>query len=296
MGNKTVLAMGFFDGLHIGHGELLKTAKMRAEGLGAKSAVLTFDAHPDLFVKREKIDLINSAADRVYIINRFYDIDNVYFLHFNEDTMRMDWRVFAEDIIEAYGVCHFVVGHDFRFGYKGEGTAEKLRTLCRDSGIGCNIIPAVSLDGETVSSTLIRSLLADGEIERANRLLGHPHLLTGTVRTGHRLGRTMGAPTINMKFAEGVLIPRHGVYAAKARFEGAEHIAVLNIGYRPTFYGDEVTVETNILDFEGDLYGKTVCVELYHYIRPERRFPSAQELMVQIKRDSADARAFFSGK
>jgi len=293
---KTVLAMGFFDGLHMGHAELLSTATRRAAELGAKSAVLTFDSHPDLFVKNERVRLINSASDRVHIIERFFGISNVFFLHFNEETMRLSWRSFLDDIIKLYNVCHFVVGHDFRFGFKGKGTAEGLRTYCEGLGISCDIILPVKNGDETISSTRIRELIACGEIERANELLGHPHLLTGTVRTGYRLGRTLEAPTINMTIPEDVLVPRHGAYAAKAIFDGSEHLAVLNVGTRPTFDGGEVTVETNILNFAGELYGKNVCVELHSFLRPEQKFKSADELMRQIRLDIKAAREFFSDK
>ena len=293
---KTVLAMGFFDGLHMGHAELLQTAKRRARELGAKSAVLTFDSHPDLFVRHEHVRLINSAADRVHIIERFFGISHVFFLHFNEEMMRLSWRSFADDIIKLYNVKHFVVGHDFRFGFRGEGGAALLRDYCRERDIGCDIIPAVKHGGEPISSTRIRALIAAGEIERANELLGHPHLLTGRVRTGYRLGRTLCAPTINMTIPEEVLVSRHGVYAAKAIFDGSEHLAVLNVGNRPTFGGDDITVETNIFDFEGELYGRNVCVEFHSFLRPEEKFSGAAELMHQIELDIQAAREFFADK
>jgi len=293
---KTVLAMGFFDGVHIGHGALLKETAFRAAEKGGRAAVLSFDNHPLVFVKGEKVPLINSASDRAYIIRRYYGIETVFFLHFNESTMRINWRDFLDDIMREYNCCHFVVGHDFRFGFGGQGTAELLAGYCAGHELGCSIIPAVMADGGDVSSSRIRALLLAGDIDAANRLLGHPHLLTGTVRTGRRLGRTIQAPTINMTFADGVLVPKHGVYIAKARFRNEQHNAVLNIGSRPTFDGGEVTVETHVLDFEGDLYGEDVCVELYHYIRPERKFSSANELMLQIKSDAQAARTFFLEK
>lgn len=291
---KKVMALGFFDGIHIGHGALMERANAVAESLGAESAVLTFDIHPDTFVKGESVELINSAADRRYILSRWFGIDKVYFVHFNEQTMRMHWKEFIDNIIDTYNAVHFVVGHDFCFGYRGEGTAEVLRDYCAERGLGCDIISPVTRDGFIVSSTLIRRLLAEGETEKANEYLGHPHVLTDTVRTGYRIGRsTLDAPTINMVFPEGVLVPRRGVYATKVLLPDGEHIAVTNIGVRPTFGGDRVTVETNILDYNADLYGQSVCVEFHSFIRPERRFESPEALMLQIKRDSAEARNFF---
>jgi len=286
-----VMALGFFDGIHIGHGALMHRASIVAREKGAECAVLTFDVHPDTYVKGETVELINSAADRSYILRRWFDIDKVYFIHFNEQTMRMDWKEFIDNIIESYNAVHFVVGHDFCFGYRGLGRAEVLKAYCEKRGLGCDIISPVMRDGLIVSSTLIRGLLSEGEIERANSYLGHPHVLTDTVRTGFRIGGSaLDAPTINMIFGDGVLVPRRGVYATRVVLPDGEHISVTNIGVRPTFGGDKVTVETNILDYEADLYGQSVCVEFHAFIRPERRFDSAAQLMEQIKRDSRRAR------
>ena len=286
-----VMALGFFDGIHIGHAALMERAKERAAEKGAECAVLTFDIHPDTFVKGENVELINSPADRRYILRRWFDIDSVYFIHFNEQTMRMDWRVFIDSIIESYNAVHFVVGHDFCFGYKGLGKAEVLKAYCEKRGLGCDIISAVSYEGKVVSSTLIRGLLQEGSMEKAGEYLGHPHVLTDTVRTGFRIGGSaLDAPTINMIFGDGVLVPRRGVYATKVILPDGEHISVTNIGVRPTFGGEKVTVETNILDYNADLYGQKVCVEFHSFIRPERKFESPDALMAQIKRDANTAR------
>lgn len=292
--SKKVMALGFFDGIHVGHAALMERAKEAAESLGAEPAVLTFDNHPDTFVKGEQVELINSAADRRYVLSRFFGIEKVYFIHFNHQTMRMHWREFIENIIGTYNAVHFVVGHDFCFGYKGEGTAEVLKAYCEEHGLGCDIISPVMRHGEIVSSTIIRLLLLEGNCEKANELLGHPHVLTDTVRTGYRIGGSrLEAPTINMVFAEGVLVPKRGVYATKVVLPDGEHPAVTNIGVRPTFGGDRVTVETNILDYEADLYGQNVCVEFHSFIRPERKFESPEALMNQIKKDCQTAREFF---
>lgn len=292
---KTVLALGFFDGIHIGHGALIRRAREAAEAIGAQPAVLTFDNHPDTFVKKTRVELINSPEDRTYILRRWFGIDQVYFIHFNEETMRMDWKEFIERIISACGAVHFVVGHDFCFGYRGLGTAAVLQDYCRERGLGCDVIRPVTRDGVVVSSTYIRELIAAGDVARANSFLGHPHLLTDTVRSGFRIGKSaLDAPTINMAFAQGVLVPRHGVYASRVLLPDGEHTGVTNIGVRPTFGGDRVTVETNILDYSADLYGKRVCLELHSFLRPERKFASPEELTLQIKRDAAASRAFFA--
>ena len=257
--------------------------------------MLSFDVHPDTLVFGKEVPLINSALGREEIIRRCYGIDNVVFIHFNKHTMCMPWREFAETIITELKLGWIVVGYDFCFGYKGEGTAEKLKAVCAEHGIGCDIIHPVTVDGRVVSSTYIRTLIADGDMEQAARFLGHPHTLQDTVHSGYHLGTKIGAPTINMLFPDGVLIPRHGVYAAKVFLEdGSEHVAVTNVGVRPTFgEADRVTVESHLLNYAGNLYGRQARVEFHKFLRPEVKFDTFEELTEQIQRDAEDARRYF---
>ena len=292
--SKTVIALGFFDGLHLGHAALLHTAVRRASELGAAPAILTFDIHPDTFVKGTAVELLNSAEDRGYIARSFFGIERLFYIHFNAETMRLSWEDFMEGVVGAYGAVHFVIGHDFRCGWRGEGSAEKLAGWCEQHGLGCDVIAPVYADGALVSSTAIRGFVRAGEMERAARFLGRPHLLTDTVRTGFRIGRTMDYPTVNMRFEEGVLVPPHGVYLSRVRLpDGSERGSVTNIGVRPTFDGERVTVETHILDYSADLYGQRLCVELLHFQRPERRFDGPDALREQIRQDAAAARDYF---
>lgn len=292
---KRAIALGFFDGVHIGHGALLRKTKERAAETGAIPSVLSFDVHPDTLVFGKEVPLINSALGREDLIRRLYGIDNVVFLHFNRHMMRMPWRDFADNLIDELNVGWIVVGHDFSFGYRGEGTAEKLRETCAERGIGCDVIPPVMLDGRIVSSTWIRSLIAAGEMEQAARYLGHPHTLLDTVHSGYHLGTKMGAPTINMHFPEGVIVPKHGVYAAKVFLEdGSEHVAVTNVGVRPTVgEGNRLTVESHLLHYSGNLYGRQARLEFHRFLRPERRFASFEQLSEQIRRDAEEARIYF---
>ncbi len=291
---KTVVALGFFDGLHRGHAALLQRAAERAAQYGAESAILTFDVHPDTFVKGAAVELLNSAEDRAYIARRFYGVERIFYIHFSPDTVRLPWQDFMDNVQRTRNAVCFVIGHDFNCGWRGEGTAEKIAGWCAARGIGCDVIPAVTLHGVVVSSSHIRGLLRAGDLEGAADFLGHPHLLTDTVRTCFRIGRTMDYPTVNMRFEEGVLIPPHGVYISRVRLpDGVSRGAVTNIGVRPTFDGHRVTVETHILDYSADLYGERLCVELLHYERPERRFDGAEALRAQISADAAAARAFF---
>ena len=295
---KRVIALGFFDGVHIGHGELLKRTKQRAAELHAMPSVLSFDVHPDTLVFGKEVPLINSAIGREEIIRRCYGIENVVFIHFNRRVMQMDWRDFLEDLIRDLEICHIVVGHDFCFGYRGQGTATRLREYCAEHGLGCDVIPPVMLDGQIVSSTHIRELIAAGEIEEANRWLGHPHTLADTVHSGYHLGRRLGTPTINMFFPHGVIVPRHGVYATKVYLENGEsYIAVTNVGVRPTVSQDDrVSVESHLLDYSGNLYGRQARVEFYAFLREEIKFSDYAALSEQIHKDAETARGYFAAK
>ena len=295
---KRAIALGFFDGVHIGHAALLNRTKQRAEEIGAVPSVLSFDVHPDTLVFGTAVPLINSAIGREDIIRRQFGIDNVVFLHFNRTMMQMDWVDFIQSLIRELNIGWIVVGHDFCFGYKGQGTAERLKGYCEEHGLGCDIIPPVMLDGQIVSSTRIRQLIADGDMEQARRWLGHPHMLSDTVHSGYRLGHRMGTPTINMYFPEGVIVPRHGVYATKVWLEdGSSHIAVTNVGVRPTVSeGEPVNVESHLLDYSGNLYGRQARVEFYRFLRPETRFGDVESLGEQIRRDAEQARAYFEAE
>ena len=294
MTKQKVMALGFFDGIHVGHAALVNKIKQRAEETGAEPAVLTFDVHPDNLVFKKTVPLINSAEDRENILSRCFGIDDVVVIHFNQRVMHMDWQDFIDELIDEMNLRWIVVGHDFCFGYKGLGTAEKLKAYCAERGVGCDIIPAVCRDGVVVSSTLIRQLIETGEMEKANEYLGHPHTFTDVIRTGYHLGTKMGTPTINMSFPQGVIIPRHGVYAAKAYIDGQEYMSVTNVGIRPTVSDSgSVNVESFLLDFRGNLYGHRARIDFYKFLCPERKFDDVAELAAQIKHDAQTTREYF---
>ena len=190
MSEATVIALGFFDGVHLGHGALLRKTAERARELGVTPAAFTFDRSPKEFVTGVPVPLLTSAAERAEIIREYYGIGTVFVEPFDRAMMTMPWEDFiTELLVKKYRAVHLVAGHDFRFGYKNEGDPEKLREKCRALGLGCDIIPKVELDGVTVSSTYIRSLIEAGEVERAARFLGHPHRMSGTVRHGEGIGK-----------------------------------------------------------------------------------------------------------
>ena len=237
--------------------------------------------------------LITSPEDRAELVRRLFGVEEILSLRFDRSLMEMPWDRFLEWVREEFGAVHLVCGHDFTFGWRGEGNPDRLRAKCAALGLGADVIPKVTLDGETVSSTRIRELLLAGQLTEANRLLGHPHVLTDTVRTGYRLGRKLVTPTINMRFGEGVLVPAHGVYAGRLRIEGesVDRWAVTNVGVRPTVSdGEQVSVESYILDYSGNLYGKRVRLEFRDFLRPERKFPDTDALKAQIARDAQAVR------
>lgn len=293
---KRVIALGFFDGVHLGHGALLRRVAEVAAGQGAVPTAFTFDPHPESVIMGVPVPLINSPADRADLMRRLYGIEEVMVARFDRRMMKMPWEEFIEDYLAAQrGVVHIVAGHDFHFGYKGEGNPSRLREKCARLGLGCDIVEKVELGGITVSSTYIRTLIAQGEIELANAFLGHPHVLTDTVSHGRRLGSALGFPTVNLHLPPGVLAPAYGVYASRVILEnGDSHMAVTNVGVRPTVDDNQhLTVEAFLLDFNGDLYGDTVRLEFYRYLREERRFASLDALRTEILHNVEQTRAYF---
>ncbi len=293
---KKVIALGFFDGVHLGHGALLRRAVRRAAELDAVPAACTFDIHPEQVIFGREVPILSTPAERADLMTRLYGIQEVLVAHFDQEMMEMPWDSFIADyLVQERQVCHVVVGHDYRFGYRGEGTPEKLKILCEKLKIGCDVVPKVTLDGVTVSSTYIRSLVAQGELERACRFLGHPHCLSGQVAHGKGLGRSLGFPTGNLPIPPGVLIPGHGVYSSKVVLaDGKTYLAATNIGVRPSLRdGDHVTVESFLLDFQGDLYGEKVRLELFSRLRRERAFDSLEELTAEVARNAEQVRAYF---
>ncbi len=286
-----VLALGFFDGVHLGHGGLLKKARQQADTLGLCAAALTFDRHPASLILGSPTPLLNTVSERKALMKELYGMDEIYVLPFDEAMKNLPWELFGEKILlETYHARHIVCGHDYRFGVGGQGTPEKLEEFCKTHGLGFDCIPEIRMEGQTVSSTLIRTLLSEGDVERAVRFLGHGHILTGTVVDGRKVGRTLGVPTANLRTDGEILLPKRGVYAAKAYFEGKVYCAVVNIGTRPTFEGSSLTVEPWLLDFDGDLYGKELRLEFHFFLREERKFSSPEELKAEIHRNAEKAR------
>ena len=288
MKESTIFALGFFDGVHLGHQALLKACRELAQQHSCQAGVVTFTAHPDALVFGKAPVLLTTTEDRKRLLLG-YGAKIVRELPFDKKIMATPWEDFLAQLIEA-GANGFVCGEDFRFGAGGNGTAKKLAAYCEERNLPCTIVPEQVLEGERISSTRIRKLLEQGDLQTANRLLGHPHILSGVVVEGKQLGRTLGFPTANLTLPAGVLIPRHGVYATKVFVGEMAYPAVTNVGARPTVNGQDVNVECHLLDFAGDLYGKEITVAFYDFLRPEQKFDSLEELKAQIAADAAQVR------
>ena len=294
---KRVIALGFFDGVHLGHQALLRTAVERAQEKGFSSAVFTFDRSPKEFVTGVKVPLLTTNDGRRATIQSLFPVESVIIEPFDEKMMTMPWVDFVLMLAQKYRAGWLVAGHDFRFGHKNAGTPALLCKKAAQLGMGCDIIPAVTLDGVTVSSTLIRQLLREGEMAHAAQLLGHSYTITGEVLHGKGLGRTIGAPTLNVIPADGLLIPAYGVYATRVSVAGRQYDAVTNVGVRPTV--DEnggVTVESHLLDVSEQLYGRECRVEFVKLLRREQKFADLAALQAQIATDIATARTVLARK
>lgn len=285
MNQKYMYALGYFDGVHAGHAALLQTCRQLARETGCGCGAVTFTGHPEALLRGKAPGLINTPEDRKKLLTGQYDMDTVVELVFDKTMMQTPWQDFLRHLTENHNACGFVCGSDFRFGCRGEGTAEHLQAYCREKQLPCRVVEQQKIDGIRVSSTHIRLLLEQGKVEEAARFLGHPHILSGTVQPGKQLGRTVGMPTANIAYPDCLLQLPYGVYACRATVEGKTYNALTNVGKRPTVCGESVTAESWLLDFSGDLYGKTLTLSFYAFIRPEQKFPDLEQLRRQVEND-----------
>lgn len=291
---KTIYALGFFDGVHLGHRALLSQCRRLASEHHCRAGAVTFGTHPDQLVLGQAPVLINTPADRERLL--LEDTDRVITLPFDEKMHTTPWEDFLEFLRRDYGAAGFVCGDDFRFGSHGAGNGKLLGAYCRREGLPCVLVPEQSLHGTRVSSTYIRTLLEGGQMEEAVAFLGHPHIFTGTVIHGHQLGRTLGIPTANLPLPSGLAVPKFGVYACLVELDGRRYSAVTNIGTRPTVQGQGITVEPWILGYDADLYGREITLEFYKFLRPERKFPSLQALQQEIRRNRDQTVCYFQDR
>ncbi len=294
---KAVIALGFFDGVHLGHQALLRRTVERARELHMIPAVYTFDRSPREAVTGVPVPLLVDPAHRRQVITARFPIEELIVAPFDHALMTMPWETFVEMLTERYSAGWLVAGHDFRFGHKNIGTAALLQEKATALGLGCDIIPAVTLDGVVVSSTHIRALLERGDAAEAARFLGHPFSIAGTVRHGRGLGSRLRMPTANLLPPAGQIVPAYGVYVTQVAVEGRRYPAITNVGVRPTVdQQGAVTVESHLLDCGSCLYGHDCRVAFLERVRPERKFPDLESLRAQVAKDTETARAYFHGK
>lgn len=291
MNEQTIYALGFFDGVHLGHQALLKSCRELADRHGCNAGAVTFASHPQTVLSGNVPSLINTKEDKADLLC-LYGMDSVLELPFDKTIQTTHWSVFLQQLM-AGGAAGFVCGSDFRFGAGGLGTAKKLAAFCQKHKLPHEIVPQQELRGIRVSSTHIRTLLELGDMEEAARFLGHPHILTGTVEKGKQIGRAIGFPTANISYPSDLVQLKKGVYACKVWADGKAYDAVTNIGTRPTVNGKGVNAEAFLLDFQGDLYGKTIKIAFYQFLRPEEKFSSLEELQKEIQKNALQTRKFF---
>lgn len=292
---KACLALGFFDGVHLGHQQIIRQTIADARQHEAVALVITFDRHPNTVVAPARVpSLIYSLPQKVRQIE-LLGVDALLLLHFDKtfslQTGEGFVRFLARDLGQLRSIC---VGANFTFGHKRSGNVDLLRKLGTELNFAVHGMAAVSLDGRTVSSTRIREAIATGNLDGAGQMLGRAYSLSGQVVKGDGLGRQLGFPTANIDVT-GLILPPNGVYAVRAELPEGSHRAVLNIGLRPTLQNPkpQLQVEAHLLDLAGDLYGKTLELVFVDKLRDERKFGSLDELRSQIGKDIAQARTRF---
>ena len=297
-GERAVITIGMYDGLHLGHRTVVSQVRSRAAELGARSVVVTFDRHPMSIVRPESAPRLLTNLDQKLELLTDTGVDATVVVSFNEDQSHetaVDFvRRVLVDVLAARAV---IVGSDFHFGHMRQGNVTLLREMGERHGFAAEpvrLVPRADGVDEPVSSTAIRRALAGGEIDTANRMLGRPHEVRGTVVGGDKRGRTIGFPTANVAVPDGMCIPADGVYAAVYRRpDGSEHACAVNIGRRPTFYRDapHSLLEAHLLDFSGDIYGEEAAVQFLAFLRSEKAFAGGEELKAQLVLDIEHARS-----
>lgn len=293
----TVIALGTFDGLHLGHTDVIDTAKDYAERSGLKLAVFTFSNHPLALIRPDLVPVrIISAEEKIKLLESF-GVDYLINIPFTEDFAALSPDEFL-DRLACFNYRCLVVGENFTYGFLGSGKTETLERSGRKNGFDVIVRPLVKINGNVVSSTGIRNLIQAGHIEYANRMLGRAYAITGTIVHGEQRGRKLGFPTANIELLHGEMaVPAPGVYAVTASIEGSIYEGMGNIGNNPTFNDVEhARLEVNLFNCSGDLYGKTMSVQFHKYIRAEKKFSGVEELCRQIEEDKNAIKTYFLNK
>lgn len=289
-----VATIGNFDGVHLGHQAILRRVRERARAHGGTAIVCTFDPHPlRVLAPHRPIHLLTPLQEKLRILEGL-EIDLVVCIEFTPAFSRIAASRFVEEVlVRKLGVREVYVGHDYAFGKGREGNVETLRAQAAVWGFLVEEVPAVQVEGETVSSSLIRQRIRAGQVRKAATLLGRPYVIEGQVVHGAHRGKGLGFPTANLETTYEIL-PKDGVYAVWAMLEGQRIPGVANIGTDPTFGGGTMNYEVHLLDFQGEIYGKTLRMEFIERIREERKFPSPAALVEQIRQDVVRARTLLA--
>lgn len=297
---NTVLTVGTFDGVHEGHKVLIKAVVDRADKQSSRSVIVTFDPHPR--------DIINPGSDGIKLLSTLPErcelladlgIDEMIVIPFDRDFSLLSSEEFIRDIIyEKIGVKEFIIGYDHQFGKDREGTIETVRGLGDELGFTANVISRQEVENQTVSSTSIRKALQEeGDAEKAAKFLGRYYILHGNVVHGEKRGNKIGFPTANIHADKAKkIIPKIGVYAVWIRVNTTYYPGMMNIGRRPTFDGEELTMEAHIFDFHENIYGKEVQVQFVKRLREEKKFSGIEDLKDQLKKDQAEAEDILKSK
>ncbi len=289
---KTAVAIGMFDGVHIGHRALLEKMFSVAESGNLVPIVYTFSSHPVKETKRKYLTLL---SERLYLLEKF-GVPNVFIAELDEKFMRMTpEEFFGTEIIARMNARAVIVGENFRFGIGRTGSVETLKKLGEKSGVLVKAVPLVSVNGVKVSSSKIHSLIENGEMEKANALLGYPFFVSGKIVRGKGIGKLLGFPTANVSYNNGYkMLPKRGVYVTYAEVSGKIYESVTNVGLNPTFENADVTkIETHFLDVNANLYGEEIMLHFLKYIREEKKFSSKEQLIKRIKEDTEIANSYF---
>ncbi len=287
---ETGIALGNFDGFHIGHTELIKDMVEMSRARGLKSSLLLFENHTKSTISNKKPSMLTSNEQK-YQLAEDLGVDIIFKLKFTKEIMSLSENDFIESILVDKISCKLaVVGFDYRFGHKAKGTSESLKEIGKTYGIETKIIEPVLVDEEVISSTKIREFIKQGQMEKVAQLLGRNYAIVGEVVSGDRRGTKMGIPTANLKVDESYAIPIKGVYATDTIVDGKLYKSITDIGVNPTFEGNKMKIETNIFDFDEMIYGENIEVIFKEYMRDDIRFDSKEDLIAQMNHDIEKAK------
>lgn len=285
------IALGTFDGIHIGHQKIISRAVQLAKSMNGSSVVFTFSNHPFCVLAPDRCPpQILSQQSKVHVIEKM-GVDALVSISLTRDFLHLSPVEFIERLVKNLKPVHLVVGPNYSFGYKGRGTPKMLHDFGIKYGFDTNVLDAVYVGDTMVSSTLIRQMIADGDVERAMELLGRPFALAGKVIKGDGRGRLLGYPTANLAISEGFIIPGDGVYAVTVSIANKQYWGMANIGSNPTFNLNSPRIEIHVLDFIGDLYNQSIHVQFIRSIRKEIKFINSEALIRQLTLDTNTTRA-----